>query len=276
MNGRGPGPGSRVHVLRHSCVCRISFAWQHRSPSGLEVLHLELELKELNEQYRQPMAETGTKALHDLLAPHGPQVQCRMITAVDEPNEVVDVYGRFVGDILVTINGQETNLNHWLVEQGWAFPAFYSFMSKQEITKILQLSTPVRTRKDGVWKNWKKQNKLDVLNQKLIYRGKAAMPDPQEEKGPVIMPKLFRRASTWKINQMAKMVTGGLGKYLTAHPDDCYLTSQFLVSPHTAVHRKLHEFYRSDGTFGLRPDELVFQEKEATLIGPNGTPATDW
>ena len=29
-----------------SSVCRISFAWQHRSPSGREVLHLELELKE--------------------------------------------------------------------------------------------------------------------------------------------------------------------------------------------------------------------------------------
>ena len=44
-NGRGPGPGSRSHVLRHSCVYRISLAWQHRSPSGLAVLHLELELK---------------------------------------------------------------------------------------------------------------------------------------------------------------------------------------------------------------------------------------
>lgn len=115
-----------------------------------------------------------------------------------------------------------------------------------------------------------------MLNLKLIYRRKAVRPDPQEEKGPVIMPKLFRRVSTWKINQMAKMVTGGLAKYLTSHPDDCYLTSKFLVSPHTAAHRKLHEFYKTDGTFSLRPDELVFQEKEATLVGPNGKPVTDW
>jgi hypothetical protein len=27
-------PDSRFHVLRHSCGDRISFAWQHRSPSG--------------------------------------------------------------------------------------------------------------------------------------------------------------------------------------------------------------------------------------------------
>ena len=51
-NGRGPGPGSRFHVLRHSGVCRISFAWQHRSPSGLEVLHLELELKMVKAKLR--------------------------------------------------------------------------------------------------------------------------------------------------------------------------------------------------------------------------------
>ena len=39
------GPGSRSHGLRHSGVCTILFAWQHQSPSGLVVLHLELELK---------------------------------------------------------------------------------------------------------------------------------------------------------------------------------------------------------------------------------------
>lgn len=45
--GPGSGQDSRSHVLRHSGVGMIPFAWQHRSPSGLEVLHLELELKDL-------------------------------------------------------------------------------------------------------------------------------------------------------------------------------------------------------------------------------------
>ena len=44
-NGRRPAPDSRFHVLRHACVDKILFAWQHRSLSGSEVLHLELELK---------------------------------------------------------------------------------------------------------------------------------------------------------------------------------------------------------------------------------------
>ena len=44
-NGRVPGPGSRSHGLPHSSVCNMSLAWQHFSPSGPVVLHLELELK---------------------------------------------------------------------------------------------------------------------------------------------------------------------------------------------------------------------------------------
>ena len=281
---RAPGQGPKDVIVKGKVTIRLQGIdapeLHYRPPSALKPAQRSPQqtkrYKELNEEYRQPLAETGTKALRDHLFPHGPQLPCRMVTAVDEPGDVVDIYGRCVGDILVTIHGQNLNLNHWLVEQGWAFPTFYSSMSKQEITDLLQLSTSVRTRKDGVWKHWKKQNKVDAVNLKLIYRSKAAMPDPQEENGPVIMPKLFRRGSTWKINQMAKMVTGGFGRYLAAHPDDCYMTSQFLVSPHTAAHRKLHEFHKAEGTFSVRPDELVFQEKDATLVGHDGMPVTDW
>ena len=55
--GRGPGPDSRFHVLRHSCVDRISYTWQHRSPSGPVVLHLELELK----PGKSELVEKGSK-----------------------------------------------------------------------------------------------------------------------------------------------------------------------------------------------------------------------
>ena len=46
----GPDPDSRSHGLPHSSVCNISFAWEHRSPSGPVVLHLELEFKVLYNQ----------------------------------------------------------------------------------------------------------------------------------------------------------------------------------------------------------------------------------
>ena len=43
--GLGPVPGSAFHVRRYSGAYSISWTWQHRSPSGPAVLHLELELK---------------------------------------------------------------------------------------------------------------------------------------------------------------------------------------------------------------------------------------
>ena len=55
VNGRGSGPGSRSHGLQHSSVCNILLSWQHLSPSGLAVLHLELELK-------QPKNESSTSS----------------------------------------------------------------------------------------------------------------------------------------------------------------------------------------------------------------------
>ena len=42
-----PGPRSGFHVLRHSYAYSHVWTWQHRSPTGCVVLHLELELKPL-------------------------------------------------------------------------------------------------------------------------------------------------------------------------------------------------------------------------------------
>jgi hypothetical protein len=52
---------------------------------------------------------------------------------VDHPNDVFDTYGRFIGDIQVRRGGSGQNINVWLAEQGWAFPALYSTMSAREI-----------------------------------------------------------------------------------------------------------------------------------------------
>ena len=38
-------PRLKVSGLQHSSACSILLAWQHRSPLGPVVLHLELELK---------------------------------------------------------------------------------------------------------------------------------------------------------------------------------------------------------------------------------------
>jgi hypothetical protein len=78
-NARGSGPDSRSHGLPQLLVDTISCAWQHHSPSGLAVLHLELELKQLirlSEHFEDPFVQQTARATAPCTDPvlyfHGP------------------------------------------------------------------------------------------------------------------------------------------------------------------------------------------------------------
>ena len=91
---------------------------------------------ELNRiEKRQHFAESATVALMKHLkkfAQNG-AVAVWFESEVDKPFEVVDTYGRFVGDIII---GKES-LNLWLLENGWCMPTFYTSMKKEEIENFL-------------------------------------------------------------------------------------------------------------------------------------------
>ncbi|WP_245334260.1 thermonuclease family protein [Bradyrhizobium guangdongense] len=55
--------------------------------------------------------------------------------------------------IEVTVAGERVDINHWLVEQGFAYPTFYPSMSEDEIRAFLALAKTARTRKLPVWKH---------------------------------------------------------------------------------------------------------------------------
>src|SRR6266446_250609 len=115
------------------------------------------KLKSLNKRYRQLFGETSTVKLHQFLATTGQTVvPCTVTTAVDSPNEVFDTFGRFIGDILVKVKGKEVNLNHWLVEQGWAFPTFYASMSNDEIRTLVTAAAKGRKKNDTPEKSLQK------------------------------------------------------------------------------------------------------------------------
>jgi endonuclease YncB( thermonuclease family) len=227
--------------------------------------------KEWNHEYRQHLAETGTMQIHKLLARAGRDpLPCKVVTAVDTPGEVFDTYARFVGDVLVEIEGREKNMNTWLVKRGWAMPTFYSSMSAEEIETFMVAAKKARKRDDGVWPYLSK--KVGKFDWDLLYRGKGAVPDPVADAGPVFPPKLFRRLATWAVNQRAKMVTGDFVSYLRAHPDHCFLTSDFLTNgPTVATPRRLDEFILPKDVFKLRPEDLIFQEAASKLVGPDGS-----
>jgi endonuclease YncB( thermonuclease family) len=214
--------------------------------------------------FRQHFGETATTELFGFLSKAGRSpINCVVRTQVDEPGEVFDTFGRFIGDIIVTIGGKEQDANQWLCENGWAFPTFYSSMTKNEIDTFTQLSEAARKNKTGIWKIV--SSDLGPFDPKLIFR-KGGPANPAQDMGPVIMPKLFRRRSTFAAALSAKMVKGSFKNYLSLEPDDCFETPDFLSQGvHAAKHRVLDEFVSPQSKFLVAAKDLVFHENPSTL-----------
>lgn len=216
---------------------------------------------------RQYLAESATIALlRKLESIRKKTVECRVYSLVDHPYEVIDTYGRFVANIMVD-KGFKLDLNVWLTQAGWVYPTFYSAMEKEEIEALLAAMKAGQKAK-RVWKYYS----LDAskFEAKLIYRGEDAEPDPDADKGPILMPKLYRRQVAFQMEKKAMISSGSIADFLERSPDDCYTLADFLkAGPNSAVTRKLHEFMK--GTkFTLKPHELVFREKFSTVVTENG------
>lgn len=221
--------------------------------------------KENAHQRRQYWAETATIALAKKLIEYGEPVDCQVISLIDRPFEVIDTYGRFVGSICVG-QGFKTNINLWLSEQGWAYPTFYSSMLREEIEAYL--STLAKAKAKGrIWKDY--STDASKFDSKLLYRpnGPAAAAN---DRGPVLMPKLFRRQVAYRMQKKAGVFSGSFTDYLKVNPDPCYVTKDFLEQGlHTAPQRALHEFMKGN-KFTLKPNEIVFREKFADMVDKNG------
>lgn len=125
--------------------------------------------KNLNHEYRQHFGETATVKLRELLSTVKKQlVPCEVITRVEQPTDVFDVYARFIGDIIVSIKGKPVNINHWLVANGWALPAFYVSMTPEEINTLLQIYQKAKKGKTRTVGNY--QSRVNAFDASLVMR----------------------------------------------------------------------------------------------------------
>ncbi len=228
-----------------------------------------------NAEFRQYFAESATLALSDFLRTFAEdELPCEVLTRVDYPYEVLDTYGRFVGNLTVQ-NGELTiDLNIWLAAEGWVFPSFYSSMSREEIEAILDACKTGR-RKNRIWKYLSKN--LNDFDYDLRYRGSGVAPDPSADRGAVILPKLFRRQVAWDLGKRARIWRGSLQDYLQKSKEPFFLTEEFIEQGiHTAPINYLHEYISEDDVFQLKPEELVFREKYSDLLDEDGNRVTKW
>jgi endonuclease YncB( thermonuclease family) len=234
-----------------------------------------LLFKQHNKKYRQHFGELSTTNLKNFLAQtNNDEIACVVTTVIDEPNEVFDTYGRLVGDIYVDVEGNQKNINQWLVEEGWAFPTFYSSMSLDEMRQLLDATKKGRT-KLKIWKYL--QKKIGKFDDKLIYEKKSDSPDPKADLGPLILPKVFRRLCTWYVHKKVGTVNTDFLNYLISRRDGCFLRKEFFEQGESAsVLHILSDFLKKDGTFDIRPEELIFREAPSRLIGPDGLTINEW
>ncbi|HVO01102.1 MAG TPA: thermonuclease family protein [Candidatus Cybelea sp.] len=230
------------------------------------------KFKAANGNFRQHLGETAAMALGKFLTQAGTgTIDCVVRTAVDEPSDVFDMFGRFIGSIIVDIGGAEQDANLWLCRNGWAYPTFYSSMNADEITELLDLAKQAKKAKLGIWKS--DSSDLNVFDDQLRFRDHG-QPDPAADRGPVFMPKLFRRRSTYGVTKKAGMTKANFKAYLAMEPDACVPTEEFLDAGITAVkQRHLDEFVDNKGKFLVSAGDLVFQEGKSKVVGKDGKPA---
>jgi endonuclease YncB( thermonuclease family) len=244
-------------------------------PKPTDVQHAAF--KDANGNFRQHFGETCAQALGAFLGKLGTTVPCHVDTRVQHPDDVFDTYGRFVGDIYVTKGGQDIDVNHWLVEEGWALPTFYDSMTTDEITTIVNLASDARKAKAGVYQHNSVATAIGAFDFTLRYERGEDVPhfQPFADSGSFIMPKLFRRQAAWAVHAKAKIVNETFPKYLQGLKDKCFLRSDFLAQGKQAPAHELSDFVNDSDKITRGAEDLVFDEATSKLFR-NGKPVTAW
>jgi endonuclease YncB( thermonuclease family) len=252
---------------------------------GLKLSQQQKSRHWMNYRFRQ---NWGAKAVYELekflksYVKSGVIQDASIFSKVDSPNDVFDIYGRFVGDIVISKDDSGTdsaNINHWLVEQGWAFPAFYNSMTKQEIEILDSVGKEAKNNSKGIWAGL--SDTLIPFDPDLrTPRGKnTPRIDHATDRGGLNMPKIFRRQVDYEVKKKAKVTNArSLTAYIeTKKKDTCYISNEFLENGTKAKVRHLSEFIDADGNIKFEPNELIFKEDaSAVLKDSRGKKITRW
>jgi len=226
--------------------------------------------------FRQYFGETAAIALHDLIAAAGKNpVHCEVRTFVNHPNDVFDTYGRLIGNIILHPNTKkELNVNHWLVQNGWALPAFYNSALVEEIKEISKFADEARKNKKGIWAHL--STDVGHPDFSLLFRH-GGPANPQADIGPVVVPKMFRREVAWQKLQINDHFAGTFRDFLAKQEDGWVKTADFLQNQSVEpLNKDLSSLVDAKGFLTVDPVDVVFFEKASTLADAWGRDIDSW
>jgi endonuclease YncB( thermonuclease family) len=292
QNARVKGDQGLINVIKYKNTARphinirlqgidapeLHYKLYGRIPKG----HLSDEeyrrLRKVNSanEFRQYFAETATYELLQMLKSHskdGNSLDCTFISAnIHQPRDICDVYGRFVGNILITDKSNAAiDINHWLLENGWVFPAFYDSLLDQEIADLLNSYQKGQSIPEHTLQYYTAE--IKTFDAQLQFRDPKENPvyDAADDRGKVILPKFFRRWSIYQLYQLAKIDMGTFQEYLKTKQDDQLILrvdfNQFRTAEKGAM--PLNRIF--DGTkVTVKPEDMIFIERPSILLDENG------
>lgn len=212
--------------------------------------------------FRQPFAESAARALRAWLASAGSRsLPCRVVADVDDPAHAFDTYGRCVGEVWVATDTGEQPVAPWLLQQGWAVPAFYSTTPHDKIETFVALAEASRRARRGLWAHgthtWAR------LSWGQRYRSGAA-DEGEEDGGAVLLPKLFRRLVTWALARRAGATARSFRQAL-ALGDGGYWPRVVLRSERAAPLLPLSALLGERGYVAVDPEDLLFPAELAQV-----------
>jgi len=241
---------------------------------GIDAPELHYRVDQNKPEVRQNWGKRTTLGLRKFLKSRasGMTIDCHVETLVKSPNDVFDIYGRFVGDIMIADGSGILNVNHWLVEQGWAFPTYYNSMQLGEIDAI---NAAWAKGKRGFRKSIVKRAANDMYG---LPSGKAG-DDPAEakkDKGKLVVPKLFRRLVGFNEDSKGAATLKDFLALPSKKRDLVIKLSDFkTLTPAQRAHPtkknsgvpliKLHTLVTDGNRLGPKAEDLVFVEDAASL-----------
>jgi endonuclease YncB( thermonuclease family) len=255
---------------------------------GRTVVQIPKANRKVNIEYYQHLGGSAALALHRLVRAVGTAdvVPCQFRTRVSTASQAIDKYGRFVGDIFVTVGGVDVNLNNAMLEQGLAFPAFYESMSTSEISEKISVAEAGAKVPDRLSTHYRA--KVGTLDKRLKYlpftaAAKANPPQIGSDVGPAIHPKLYRRLCAWTIlrdgaaQRASGPIPSNFSTYLREDPSlkEIFLAKDFLKKGKAAQKRDFFQFFKNN-RLSLQPAEMVFQEARSNLFTSAGKPIKAW
>jgi len=293
-----PHSGAKSITVRSQGIDAPELHYQPQAPADLkqEVVAHHDAFHRYAKDYRQPYGEGATVNLATWLKQtYSKQIlPCIVVTQVDTPNDVFDVYGSFIGTILILDpNGNEevqtddgqgtmkaTDVNLHCVQQGWAFPTFYSSMTAEEITPLLQATRDAQQQNSGLWSLY--QSNVGVLDTSIVYdrptKNHQPIDDAAQDTGDVIFPKLFRRLCIYTALSKAGIIDMTFKQYLQREREYFFFLNEFLEQgPTASTPFAVDDFINDNGDVIRQTYEFVFQEKASSLRDKNsGQKIQNW